>query len=212
MQGQDYDPNRHSIWVEVPNTDDKWTAAYRVMVKGGEFVVGELRLYPTELPLMDYDYGPGSWSEGPSSVPPGGLTARYAHTGYRFGDWRRETPTLLDRLAVWVGEDGLASIFTSRGIPPEALERLRHEPRRRRRGDEREYARIAALYVDALKQGIRNSVAHVAKSEKMERDTVRDQLHEARRRDILTKPTKEGVAGGELTEKAIGLLGFNKEE
>ena len=80
-------PGQRACSVVVDNTwvmrplNDAWTAAYRLVIQDGAFVVGELRIYPTE-PL---GYSPGDWSgiwRGmDATVPDGGLTATLAREG-----------------------------------------------------------------------------------------------------------------------------------
>ncbi|MGH9895934.1 MAG: hypothetical protein ACREA0_28900 [bacterium] len=80
------------------------------------------------------------------------------------------------------------------------------------------YAIWAQRYVRALNAGSSSPVADVAMRHDMKPTQVRDLLREARRRELLTSLTDEstrddlgrkrppGLAGGQLTEKAIALL------
>lgn len=75
-------------------------------------------------------------------------------------------------------------------------------PGRRGRGD-RFYAEVAALYVRALDRPA--PVKQVATWLKYSTSRVRDLLHEARRRGLLTGSPR-GRAGGELTQRGRDLL------
>jgi len=66
-----------------------------------------------------------------------------------------------------------------------------------------EYAHVAAAYVAALNSRAPNEA--VAEQLHLSTSRVRDLLHEARRRLLLTTLGR-GKAGGELTEKALKLL------
>jgi hypothetical protein len=68
---------------------------------------------------------------------------------------------------------------------------------------DRFYLDIAVRYLEAVSG--RHPVEDVAAQLGMERRYIRDLLHEARRRGLLTKPPR-GRAGGRLTGKAEKLL------
>ena len=66
------------------------------------------------------------------------------------------------------------------------------------------YAAVAAVYVDLIERGLKPTYG-VAKKYKIEYAHARDLVNEARKRGLLTR-TKQGLAGGQLTAKAIALL------
>ena len=79
-----------SAWVDnawvVRHLNDGWTAAYRLVIQDGAFVVGELRIYPTEpVATGGRRYSPGDWSgiwRGlDATVPRAGLTTTLAREG-----------------------------------------------------------------------------------------------------------------------------------
>lgn len=79
-------------------------------------------------------------------------------------------------------------------------------PRTGRAGrDDRFYAQIARQYVDAIRRGSGKPVEDVAAQTKYNASTIRDMLHRARRRGLLT-PAGQGKAGGNLTKRAERLL------
>jgi hypothetical protein len=81
---------------------------------------------------------------------------------------------------------------------------------RKRRGrpgrSDYDYARLASKYVDAIARGSRYPVKDLAKSESYSASHVRDAIHTARERGLLTRTAAKGRAGGELTKKAIAVL------
>jgi hypothetical protein len=66
-------------------------------------------------------------------------------------------------------------------------------------------ATLCADYIDALAHNESAPRRSVARRWGLTEDQVRDALHEARRRELLTS-TNKGTAGGALTDKAIALL------
>jgi hypothetical protein len=80
---------------------------------------------------------------------------------------------------------------------------LERRPGRRGRPD-REYAEIAALYVDTIGSG--TEALDVAKKLGYSAEQVKGFLYQARRRGLLTWAPSKGKAGGQLTPKAIELL------
>lgn len=73
--------------------------------------------------------------------------------------------------------------------------------------NEAEVARVAAVYVERCRDPstARAPVKATAEEEEMPRARIRDLLHAARGRDLLTAGGR-GTAGGSLTEKAVRLL------
>jgi hypothetical protein len=82
------------------------------------------------------------------------------------------------------------------------------EPRRpgRRGRDDAFFAAFAAEYVARVAEGSSRPVAELAKRRHLSPERVRDVLHQARTRELLTRPAS-GKAGGHLTEKALALFG-----
>jgi hypothetical protein len=86
---------------------------------------------------------------------------------------------------------------------------LTRNPRPGRRGrSDASYASLAAAYVERLES--RAPVADLAAAWDYSDSRVRNLLHEARRRGLLTRPAP-GKSGGQLTKKAIDLLQNNEE-
>lgn len=81
----------------------------------------------------------------------------------------------------------------------------------RRRGrkpfPDRFYAEVARDYIDAIAKGSRNPTLDAARRlPANRRRRVRDILHEARNRNLLTPAPKGRRQGGDLTETARALL------
>lgn len=76
---------------------------------------------------------------------------------------------------------------------------------RRRGRDDREYAVVAARYVQAVAEASPHPVEDVAAALFLSPSQVRNLLYEARRRELLTRAGR-GRAGGHLTDKARDLL------
>ena len=79
------------------------------------------------------------------------------------------------------------------------------DPRRQPAGSDRFYATWAAEYVRAAASS-RSPVADLADKFREDRGRIRDWLHTARNRGLLSAGTK-GLAGGKLTDKALAALG-----
>lgn len=181
---------------------EEWVAAYR-LVPGtdGLPVVAELRIHPSEPGPHNID----QWSGNPESVPAGGLTARLlrrvplGRESLELRDviekFRAEgfTDQMVDRL---LGQHGMSV----RGF-------LRKAPSRpgRRGRDDVYYAELALQYRKAIDRNSTTPVLDVAKELEWSPAKVRDAIHDARRRGLLTS-SGPGRPGGELTPKAQAVL------
>jgi hypothetical protein len=72
------------------------------------------------------------------------------------------------------------------------------------------YAELAKKYVELL-EGTSTPTKDLAERLGYSPSSVRDFLHQARRRELLS-PAVKGMAGGELTNKAMWLLAAKGEE
>ncbi|MDH3259779.1 MAG: hypothetical protein OEM84_02270 [Acidimicrobiia bacterium] len=127
------------------------------------------------------------------ATPPGG----YQHAAHH----RRIKPDRLRMLAI-------QSVLEHENPGYEKLvaNAVRFSGRGRHKHDDLFYARLAASYSFHAKYGARHVHRKVATDNFLEATTVKDYIEEARRRGLLTRPQKKGVAGGELTTKARKLL------
>ena len=204
MQG--WDPAKDSLWLIVPA--DEWTTAYRLMAQDNEMVVAELRKYPTDKP-GNYILEPGEWSQEPSTVPARGLHARDLR--FPFGRWRGYARDNLQSVRHAIGEEQFEALFVGRTMPIQAIEQLAEPPSRRKRWNDYQHAVLAAQYAAIVESGERKAVKVLAEKLGYAVDTVRDLVHETRRRGLLT-PTGQGVAGGRLTPRAEQILNDKGEE
>jgi hypothetical protein len=72
---------------------------------------------------------------------------------------------------------------------------------------DRRYAQIAAAYVAQIEAGHRQVYPAIARRFRLTPEQVRDAIHTARhKRGLLSRTTKQGRPGGQLTPKAVALL------
>jgi hypothetical protein len=174
----------------------------------GVFEFGPELEWKLEARLRMFEHGMslvGLCVEPTDATPPGGLTTR-ALRQLPLAKLERVTRTAAQQFltALEGGGPGFqASPKLKRALRKRAKE-FDARPRPGRRGrDDREYAAIAAMYVDALAKG-QGSEA-LAERLQFSVSRVRNLVYEARRRGLLTE-TKKGKAGGGLTKHARGLL------
>jgi len=150
----------------------------------------------------------------PGAPPVGGLTSRRLRA-FRAGEAQEQARRLADfgvnsgGLTATRREDdkrgsGLAGfVVDDLGYAADAVQ----EPRRpgRRGHEDAYYAEFAAQYVAALGLGSSKPVVDVAKGRGESPAYVRDVIHEARRRRLLTAAPR-GKSGGRLTDKALTAL------
>ena len=221
MRGTSFDMHFHrrpteaggeEAWAVFPIDDGAWTGAYRIASQDGQPVLAEIRIYPTDLrrPWTDRQS-----DDGRTGVPPrGGLTARLLRSvklGHHAAVIRRRIAesaaggTLKEqRAAESPVQDFNRDIVRSLGFEPPAAGQGK-KPGRPRRPD-LFYARIAARYVEELEAGNRRPTAAVAESSHFSAPHIRDAVHEARVRGLLTRPPSQGRPGGQLTDRARSLL------
>jgi hypothetical protein len=193
-------PSRSGVWVDDTITDARgrrWTLHAWVVVRRGRPVVGELRIFPAGMnpPALG-----DAWTGEARDVPPHGLESRLLHRvpvgsyGYRVVDTiRRTTHPLLRDFRQWMlpGSQALAS---------------RPRPRRNVGRDDRFYSELAAAYVARLAEGSPSPVKDIAAARPGETTAhIRDMLHEARVRGLLSKG-QAGKRDGLLLPRAIALL------
>lgn len=209
------------VWVTTENRaiqDLEWLVYYRVVEQDQELVIAEMRVVPAPRSEKEDRWltasfrrpeaRPRSYTE--PRVPPGGLRARQLrsaiHTGKAIARARSEAGGWRDLL-----ESKGVTDDSWRPFSDQALEAPRRVGRRGR--SDRYYAKLAARYVAALEDGSTAPVAAVAEQlgEGYSGAYVRDALHRARGRGLLTRPQR-GRAGGQLTDKALKALALEREE
>ena len=175
------------FWLEVDFAPG-WRAAYFLVPYGGQPVVAEVRIFPAdEYPGRDA----GAWRAQFLGVR--------AAPGVKLGAERKHAVALLKLLApTW--PDGARGFYAA----PEGAASKRGQTRGR---PDRFYAGLARDYVTRCSRGSRRPVADVAKRHKLAVSIVRDAIHEARARGLLSKG-RQGAPGGQLTP--LGLLRSRK--
>ncbi|GEM_PF-4251650 len=184
-------------------------AAYRVMVKGGRLLLAEVRLFPDH---RSDSQGPGQWSEEASEVPAEGVPGR-ALRALRLETPLARFPRLLQMLRR--NPTFARQLHKTHGIPVGA-EMARRRPGRAGRPDSF-YLPWAVAYVERLAAGSRRPTKDLAANPPAvvkgfvsdgriaSEATVRDLIHQARVRGLLTA-SPIGRPGGELTTIAQQML------
>jgi hypothetical protein len=195
--------NIEDLWLEVPIRDGEWLAAYRVLSQNGTPVIGEVRLFPNERNRQRT----GEWSGvllGPrAKVPAGGVTHRLLRE-LRVGHHLAEMGKIFENIRRQGLEDHL---LAGHGLAPTAPPTAPGRRRGRKPFPDRFYAEVARDYVDAIARGSSNPTLDAARRLPLaRRRRVRDILHEARRRRLLTPAPPGRRQGGDLTENARALL------
>jgi hypothetical protein len=188
-------------WLEAPIGGD-WIAAYRIAAADGPPVIAELRVFPAETGRPGWGRWSGEVLGTRSNAPEGGITVRLLRR-LRPGQPLRFVSDLLQRLRAQAPEAARALGWT---LPPAPTPSSLPRPRRGRPGrPDLFYARVAAEYVHAVQAGSPHPVADLARRRRLPPARVRDMIHTARRRGLLSSH-RRGVRGGELTDRAHALL------
>lgn len=221
-------------WAEESFTDNRggrWLAAARLAVRDGQIVITELRVIPDERNLWrlhrqkDVRFGgistarphewghekPGEWSGNPEKAPKDGLHAT-AMKNVRLGNFIPTVQTWIASTMAFAGAKGYrdsGAFYVDMALPGAAQLTPRPRPRRNVGRDDFFYAWLADEYVRAAATS-RSPVKDIAKRRNEEPDHIRDLLHEARVRGLLSKG-KAGTRGGYLTARASALLSEHTE-
>jgi len=196
----------HDLWVEQ-ELEPGWIVAYRVLNDEGRPGVGEIRVFPDDRTLgYRGSRQPGEWEAGrrgdETLSPPGGVPA----TALRKIRLREVYAGLSEAVEDTASDPRFRFVFRDRMRFTETPKLKPRRPGRRGRGDT-EYAKFAAAYVTILAEGNRAPIKELAARMHLGRESVRQLVHDARDRKLLTR-TRSGRAGGELTDKARDLLGL----
>ena len=217
---------------------DKWTVAYRIVMSGGNPRVGELRIFPSEPDFADRPAGEwsGRWKGVEATAPRRGLTTGVVRS-IKVHRWLEQVREIVgaakaelkppqvaalreaDETIVVDGGSNVVPESASTGPSAEdlferfSLSGLLPKPalkpnRGRHRKPEIFYARIAEEYVAAHKKHLR-PVQSIATKHHQSPAVVRGWVHRARNYGFLGG-RKQGVEFGELTDKAMLILGAMK--
>lgn len=209
--------NAGQHWVMLP-LDEDWDSCVRFEPQDGHPVVAEVRVLPradTPGVLSHHDPHADRWVQATMGqtpdvpTPVGGLTARTLRR-LKLGQALEAAYAQLENMIDRKGERGLANPErVTEAFTKAAVSRPRLPGRTGR--DDTYYVAVAAAYVSAIGHGSRQPVVDAAKELSItwggdyEPTYVRDLLHVARQRELLTRPPK-GRAGGQLTDKARAIL------
>jgi len=173
-------------WVQMVLPGKQWIASGRMEAQGDSVVIAEFRLTP----LTD-DAPEGGVGQNVVRRVPFGLFRSFALSVAAYAG-KHGFPFLVDRF-----ERQLPGLK----VPP------RPRPRRAAGRDDVYYAKMADDYIKAIKNGSRTPVADLATARGETSETIRDRLHEARVRGILSKG-EPGRMGGALLPRGHDLLGI----
>jgi hypothetical protein len=189
-------------WVES-EVGEHWIAAARLAVQDGRVIISEIRVFPRDRPLGAGVRG--LWSGevlGPRAVvPPGGLTSSLLRA-VRLPNYRAHA---IDVVTGWQAALGVP--LSESGLPGARTQLAARRPRAGR--PDRFYAELAAEYVRALATS-RRPVADIARRRKLTPEKIRDMVHEARERKLLS-PGRQGAPDGYLLPAAEQLLGIRRQ-
>jgi hypothetical protein len=214
-----HDEPAAGVWV-CPDArrdeDVDWLVYYRVVEQEEELVIAEVRVVPapsSEKEMRWLGFGFRRPAQRPRvyaepAIPVGGLTVR-----------RLRAALHKDEAIAMARSEGAVDKVVRDRSPSSRFPRLFTDdalktPRRvgRRGHPDRFYAELAARYVAAMETGSKAPVAAVAKKlgHGYTPEYVRDALHRARTRGLLTRPP-QGRAGGRLTDKGREALTATRE-
>ena len=209
------------VWLEI-DVGDRWRAAFRLVPYASQPVVAELRLFPRDdWPTRKA----GQWRADFLGLLAGRVVGEQAgrrpHDSASFaavrhgitGQLLRQIPVgahvrftrgfMADIRKRWatIYEKGPTSPFAEFLAP-------RAPPRAQRASGwpDRFYAELAAAYVGRLEAGSRRPIADLARRRKLSAEQIRDAIHTARERGLLTPASVQGRPGGQLTPTAKQLL------
>jgi len=163
---------------------NEWTYAVRRHIQNGRWIVAELRVFPSS--ELSSKRRCEHWLAEPEEItapiPIGGLTARQL---------REVSFSAPHRAAM-------------KGLLNAAREIARHYKKSYPKNDR--LLAVVQVYVGCLSQGSRRPTAETAKELSIPISQVRDAIHGARKRGLLTLSRGQGYAGGELSPLAQNLL------
>jgi hypothetical protein len=198
-----------TIWVLDRALEPEWSVLYRVVEQDGNPVVAELRVVPAPHSEEEDEWAEEAllkpqktWGVEPP-VADGGLLARQVRA-VRPGRAIKESR----RWAALERENPIAHALGFR-FSDSVLNAPRHVGRRGR--SDRFYVEVCVAYIDAVQAGEPAPVQAAADRLGFKHAHVRDALHRARRRGLLTPPPP-GRAGGQLTDKARAVLAEPEEQ
>ncbi len=175
---------------------DGWYVSAIFLEEGGQLVMAELKVFPGPGPRTDSKRSarrrPGEWSgrqDALQEVPDGGVSARLLRC-IRLTDLQQ---LVMAELTTTPSSEGQGARSARVGRPGSAGR------------PDRQYAEWAFRYAKKLAEGSRSPIKDLAAEHERSPGQVRDLIHDARVRGLLSKE-RQGRAAGSLTPKAIQLL------
>ncbi len=175
---------------------DEWRVTGLLRLAGDQLVLAELCVSPT--PIVALPSGRARRRK-PSEVPGTGLDSEVLRS-IRVGQIMAEARAQLIEAPEWAG--GRAPLTEAqKGWAKAAAEAVKDRPLRRGRSGypDDHYRRIALLYLDFQAQGVAHGInGRIAEVEGVAPTTIKDWVHQARRRGFLTaaEPGKAGALPG----------------
>lgn len=183
-----------NAWIVKPLSAE-WTAAYRLALQDGAFVVSELRVFPSGRGFSPGEWS-GIWTGLNATAPAGGLTATLAREASKINPAMTSGREVLEGLGARAKKLRRASSLLS-DLQRRGLSDLRARDRASR-GSGRPgkpdsfYRDVARIYLTAVSDRQRPNKA-VAKALELSASQARDSVYRARRLGLLPK-TERGRA------------------
>jgi hypothetical protein len=170
----------------VGELGDGWAYTMALRVQNGRWVVAELRVFPTSMAAqLDVPHSLSDPLDLGNDIPARGLTARQLRR-IPFGAPLGMMQGLLK------AAKAIAGVYRKQMNRDNAL------------------LTVAATYAQCLAAKSMHPTADCAEQLRLTVSRTRDLLHRARKAKLLTASAGQGVAGGELTPYAKGLLAIKK--
>ncbi len=205
---------REGAWVADSITDehgDRWTVEAWVTIRRGRPVIGEIRVFPAAGPAGRFPGDP--WKGTPADVPRGGLERRLLvkvpvgrYVAFVMAQAAAAAMVPGPAQAAVIAGHGVNLAWLNKMLP--GADTLAPRPRERRSvgRDDAFYARLGVEYVERLAAGSVSPVKDLAARRGESPGRIRDLLHEARVRGLLSKG-EAGKRGGYLLPRARQVLG-----
>jgi hypothetical protein len=202
------DVPHQGAWITDSITDAhgaRWTIEAWITIRRGHPVVGAVSVFPEKGPPREVGDPPPRVAE---SVPYRGLERRLLRA-VPVGRYGAEALAQQSERASWpdFAPSARADVsLLNLMLPGVSAIVGRPRPRRNVGRPDTYYAKLAAAYLERIAAGSSHPVRDLATQRHATAAHVRDWLHEARERGLLSRGTS-GHAGGHLTPRAVALLG-----
>jgi hypothetical protein len=204
--GAHFKPSSGIDYTAALDDDSPWEVSVHLEVVGGRLVVTDLRVSQRRFRRRN------------APPPEGGITSRILRSvrvaelveEARAAGRRQSKPAGGSRALR--GADPVAQLLDAHERAMAQIGKSKGGVTGRRRHRDEEYLAWAAAYVACLADGSTTPIAELARKYGVSRDTVRDRIHVARTRKLLTDVPEGARIGGELTDKARAMLAEPQED